>query len=341
MSILRATTWAHARGLAPLAAAGQIFADRHASLTFQTETHPVKVFGEGPLAELAHDYDIIVFDHPLTGAAAEEGLFLPLDEHLPEDSLFERKSASLGQSFSSYEYNAHVWGLPLDAACLMSASRPDLLSEPPRSWEEMIALAQTGVVAQGFSRMTATALYYQLTRNGHDDRTARAMLAEMLALTGGRSRLQEGSIQILERMAAGNPIAFLPACYGYSNYCRPGYAQFPLVYHPSPLAGASSILGGAGIAVSQFSSNKELALEFVEWVTGEECQTHIYGVCGGQPAHARAWESNVCNHLTGDFYRRARPIMEDGWHRSNHPDFHEEQSRLANDLHAFLDAISN
>ena len=336
MTTLRATSWAHVRGIAPLAAAGQLFADRHPGTGFEVVAHSARTFGEGPLEDLARQFDLVAFDHPLTGEAAEEGLFLPLDEHLAVDVLADRERHSVGGSYRSYVYNGKVWGLPIDAACMVSAVRADLLERIPQTWNELLELARTGLVAQGFSRMTTTALYFMFLNQGDDDTTAREKLRELFTLTGSEARLQQGSIQILEAMAAGEGIAFLPACYGYSSYSRPGFANHAITFHPTPIAPSGAVLGGVGLAVSAFSKNRALALRFLEWVTGADCQTNIYAVCGGQPAHGAAWEADLPNQLTGDFYRRLRPAMDSAWVRSNASEFHHQQSALATDLHGFL-----
>jgi len=336
MTTLRATSWAHVRGIAPLAAAGQLFADRHPGTGFEVVAHSARTFGEGPLEDLARQFDLIAFDHPLTGEAAEKGLFLPLDEHLAADVLEDRERHSVGGSYRSYVYNGKVWGLPLDAACMVTAVRGDLLERIPQTWDELLELARSGLVAQGFSRMTATALYFMFLNQGDDDATSREKLRELFKLSGGTDRLQQGSIQILEAMAAGEGIAFLPACYGYSSYSRPGFAKHAITFHPTPIAPSRAVLGGAGLAVSAFSKNRDLALRFLEWVTGADCQTNVYAVCGGQPAHGAAWDADLPNLLTGDFYRRLRPAMESAWVRSNTPEFHHQQSGLASELHDFL-----
>jgi len=336
MTTLRATSWAHVRGIAPLAAAGQLFADRHPGTGFEVVAHSARTFGEGPLEDLARKFDLIAFDHPLTGEAAERGLFLPLDEHLAADVLEDRERHSVGGSYRSYVYNGKVWGLPLDAACMVSAVRGDLLERIPQTWDELLELARSGLVAQGFSRMTATALYFMFLNQGDDDATSREKLRELFKLSGGTDRLQQGSIQILEAMDAGEGIAFLPACYGYSSYSRPGFAKHAITFHPTPIAPSGAVLGGAGLAVSAFSKNRDLALRFLEWVTGADCQTNVYAVCGGQPAHGAAWDADLPSQLTGDFYRRLWPAMESAWVRSNTPEFHHQQSGLASELHDFL-----
>jgi multiple sugar transport system substrate-binding protein len=112
-----------------------------------------------------------------------------------------------------------------------------------------------------------------------------------------------------------------------------------LAFHPTPFAPTGgAVLGGAGIAVSAACKHPEVALNFLEWITGADCQTHIYAVCAGQPAHAAAWRADLPNTLTGNFFRSTMSAMETAWLRPNTPEFHHIQSDLATKLHAALTA---
>ena len=95
---LRATNWNHVRGIAPLAAAAQVFSDRNPGVRIEVVPHSAAQFGEGPLDVLTRDFDLVGFDHPLTGIAAQEGLFLPLDDHLPAEVLADRRARARGLS---------------------------------------------------------------------------------------------------------------------------------------------------------------------------------------------------------------------------------------------------
>jgi multiple sugar transport system substrate-binding protein len=317
----------------------RFFSDRSPGVRIEVVPHSAAQFGEGPLDALARDFDLVGFDHPLTGIAAEQEIFLPLDDHLPAKVLADRRENSVGLSYDSYVFDGKVWGLPLDASCIVSASRPDLLDRVPTTWDELLALAADGRVVQGFSRMTTTAMYCMLQQQGFDESSAIEALRQLYRLAGGAQRLKHGSIQILEAAAAGEEIAFVPACYGYSNFTRQGFAACPLAFHPTPFAPTGgAVLGGAGLAVSAACKHPEVALRFLEWITGADCQTHIYAVCGGQPAHAAAWRAELPNTLTGHFFRSTMAAMETAWVRPNTPEFHRDTLQLATKLHAALTA---
>ncbi|MPY88274.1 MAG: carbohydrate ABC transporter substrate-binding protein, partial [Luteitalea sp.] len=92
-------TWAHARGYAPLAATAQAFVDVRPDIDITWDRRSLAEFGEGHLEQLAEDYDLIVFDHPFTGLAAERHLFVPLDQYLDTDVVDQLKEASVGCSY--------------------------------------------------------------------------------------------------------------------------------------------------------------------------------------------------------------------------------------------------
>jgi multiple sugar transport system substrate-binding protein len=126
-------------------ATAQAWADTHPNIVVSWEKRSLWAFGEGSLDNLAREYDLLVIDHPFIGLAAERGLFLPLDEHLPPGFLQELASCSVGRSYESYTRDEHLWALPLDAACQVAASRPELLEAEglsvPRRWQDVLELA--------------------------------------------------------------------------------------------------------------------------------------------------------------------------------------------------------
>jgi multiple sugar transport system substrate-binding protein len=104
MRHLSGTTWAHTRAIAPLAAASQWFVDAGADVSVSWSTHPARQFGEGPISSLIDQFDLICFDHPHVGHAANGGLFIPADEFLSQAELAERERASTSLSFESYRF---------------------------------------------------------------------------------------------------------------------------------------------------------------------------------------------------------------------------------------------
>lgn len=358
--VLKGTTWAHLRGLAPLVAASRDYCDRHPGLDIVWTTHTAREFGEGPLEPLAQQYDLICFDHPLTGHAAAHGLFLPLDEQLPANVLADRAAHSVGPSFASYSAFGHQWGLPVDAASFVAASRVDLLEarghRVPETWAELLQLArETRAVGQGFSRMTTTAIFFTLCaqlgrpafggvdrgldREASDEALSR--LFELFGATGGVERLQQGSMELLAAAARrDSSVWHVPFTYGYCTFSRPGFVPGVLQFDPIVSAGgrrgAGGVVGGAGLAVSASSRHRAEALAVVESLTSETCQRGVYATCAGQPADRRAWTDPWCNQLCGGFFLRLLPAIESSWLRPNRPAFHTFQGAAATCLREYL-----
>ena len=145
--VLRGTTWAHSRGYVPLVACCEAWSEFHAGIEVRWAKRSFQAFGEGSPEQLAREYDLVVFDYPLTGGLAATGLFVPLDEALPAGYLEQLSKCSVGPSYSSYSHAGRQWGLPLDAACHVAVWRSDLLSvlgvAVPQSWPDVLELARS------------------------------------------------------------------------------------------------------------------------------------------------------------------------------------------------------
>lgn len=84
-------------------------------MTIAWRKRSLKAFGDQPLHNLAHDFDLLVIDHPFVGYAAVHGLILPLDDHLPTAFLADQEAQSVGASYASYSWDGHQWALAIDA----------------------------------------------------------------------------------------------------------------------------------------------------------------------------------------------------------------------------------
>lgn len=361
MKTLRGITWAHTRGYAPLVATASVYADFHLEVEIVWEKRSLWSFGEEPLDELAKEYDLLIYDHPFTGTAAERGWFLPLDEHLPPEFLDGLKAQSIGPSYQSYTYNGHQWALPVDGAAQVAASRPDLLEQfnlkLPRTLDETIALArETGRVAVPLTRMGAMGVFLTLCANGGEPalrgggdevvsrETGERALRQIKELYAAVSPdcLNTSPVDVLTKMASGNEIVYVPFTYGYSNYARRDYAPHVIRFHNIPAAGEGggsrgATLGGAGAGVSAYSAHRADALQYVAWIAGAECQRGLYALSGGQPAHRVAWDDETLNRVTNNFFRDTRETLDHAYLRPNYPQFHHFQSRAAEVLRDYLE----
>jgi multiple sugar transport system substrate-binding protein len=124
------------------------------------------------------------------------------------------------------------------------------------------------------------------------------------------------------------------------NYAIDGFRKNVLTFVDIPEAGiigpAGSALGGTGIAVSAFSKAKDAAVDFAYWISSAEIQKTLYASSGGQPGHAAAWEDEVVNSATGDFYANTRPTLEAAWGRPRHDGYMVFQHAASERINAGL-----
>jgi multiple sugar transport system substrate-binding protein len=132
-------------------------------------------------------------------------------------------------------------------------------------------------------------------------------------------------IALYEAMASGNEFAYCPCAYTYSNYSRPGFAENTLLFaNPVWLSDERpfhTILGGTGIAVSAKCLDTSAAIEFCLFLGGSNCQAHLYGICGGQPASSSAWRDPLLNKISGGFFERTISSIETAIMRPRYPGY--------------------
>ena len=72
--LLRALGWDHPRCRLPMEACAAAYSAARVAWEYRS----LESFGDQPLAELAHQYDLVVIDHPHIGEAVEAGCLRPL-----------------------------------------------------------------------------------------------------------------------------------------------------------------------------------------------------------------------------------------------------------------------
>jgi multiple sugar transport system substrate-binding protein len=310
---LRGLCWDHERCVAPMRAAAAAWRERR-GVDVEWNARPLAAFNDQPVAELADRYDLLFIDHPAVGAAAEAGCLAPLDGAL--------EPGAVGPSHDAYAWAGHRWALATDAACQVSVVRDDLLGGPPATWPEVLALARRAPGSVALPLYPSDAICSLLTLHANtgrpfDQRTGFepgpvALLAELVPHLHPLS-FRANPPAILDAMRDGDEIAYVPLCFGYAGYARQG-----LRFGPIPgVRGA--ILGGAGLAVSAASRERDAAVAFVAWVSDADAQRAIVGPAGGQPGHAAAWDDPALDRLTGGFFSATRATIEAAWVRPRDP----------------------
>ncbi len=341
---LRGSSWDHPRGHAPARETAAAYARASgARVSVDWVPRSLKAFGVDVVETLARDYDLILIDHPHVGTAAESGSLVPLEEYLGGDAAVLAE-ASPGRSFESYEYGGHLWALPVDAACQVACWRPDLLEEPPETWEDVTRLAESGRVLWPLGDVDAAASFLTLTAQaGHPcgeaagafahrptARWALELLGCVAATSDPRCRAMN-PIAVLDTMASCDDVVYSPLLFGYVNYSRldaPG-RRVRFGDPPAQAGGRSgALLGGVGIAVSSRSAQREVAVDYARFVASPEIQRGLYFDAGGQPAHASAWNDPEVDRKAGGFFSGTARAMQGAWTRPRYPRFAEFQTEM-------------
>ena len=333
---LRGITWDHTRGYLPMVATAQRFSELHPDVDIRWVKRSLLEFAESPMEELAARFDLLVIDHPWMGLAAESGVLLPLDRHLPPEFLSGQAQNSVGLSHPSYSFAGHQWALAIDAAAPICGYRPDLLEKAgarvPQSWSELLELARRGLVIVPGDPVDSLMHFYMLCTglgyepfSGEDQRipadcgaTALKMLRELLQLVPPECANWTPPT-VWEALSSGDSAALCPFAYGYSNYARRGYARHTLEFDGliriDGHGRCRSTLGGAGLAVSSKCLHPELAMEYCAFVASPECQKGLYFESGGQPGHRSAWLDDEVNRSSGDFFKRTLASLDEAYLR--------------------------
>ncbi len=349
-------TWGHSRGITPLLAFSQRFAELHPKIKIVWEKRSLQQFADFPIEKLAEDYDLLIVDHPWVGCAAATECVLPLDDYLTEFYLADQLKNSTGVSHISYHYKGHQWALAIDAATPVASYRADKLHKHsttvPKKWEEVLALAKDGKVAVPAIPIDLLMNFYMFCiAQGREPFQNEEEVIDTATGIAALETMRQLYSLVDERMFSCNPIAvaelmsktndywYCPFAYGYSNYARKGYADNLLAYTDLVKFNGKllrSTLGGTGISVSAFSQNKEAAIEFAKTVVSGKIQSTFYAEHGGQPGHRTAWTDANINLLTNNFFNNTLPALDRAYMRPRYNGYLHFQDVAGDPLQQYL-----
>lgn len=345
MPTLRGMAWDHPRGFESVVACNDLV-EKKFGVTIEWTARSLLQFGDQHVREFAEGHDLMIIDHPHVPDGVVDGALAAMDDLLSvhELSVLERESA--GPSHESYRFQGKIWALAIDAATQVSVYRPDLVDGVPPYWDDILADAARGKVLWPYKPVDAFSTFATLNAqygsaigdspNFLDgDITARAMefLLSFVQVVP-RFCATSNPFEISERLIESDEYWYAAPLYGYTNYSRDGFRSKKLVYDDVPSfdgRARGSQLGGAGIAVSNYSQHKRLAGEIAAFLSSAEAQNGPYTERHGQPGNLRAWLSPRMNNLTSNFFRNTLRSIEGAWVRPRlvgWPDFQFDLSQV-------------
>jgi multiple sugar transport system substrate-binding protein len=352
--VLNGITWGHSRGITPLLAVSQRYAELHPGVEIRWSKRSLQEFADFPIEELTKEYDLLIIDHPWVGCADATNCVLPLDEYLSSDYLGDQQSNSVGRSHESYYYNNHQWALAIDAATPAASYRKDLLKDLPQTWKDVLDLAKEGNVAVPAIPIDLLMNFYTfcIAHGAEPFQSDEVMVDEATGISAietmkelyalvDRKMFNCNPIAVAEMMSTTNNYLYCPFAYGYSNYSRKGYARQVLHYTDVVSFNGKKLrttIGGTGISVSAFTKHKEQAIDFAAMVSSGSCQRTLYVQHGGQPGHRSAWTDATANQLTNYFFTQLLPVMDNGYMRPRYNGYLHFQDHAG---HPLQDCLMN
>ena len=346
-------TWDHSRGYDPMVATSRRYSELNPGVEIEWDRRPLQAFADRPIQEMTKVYDLIVIDHPHVGEVARDGSLVALDLLGRDAQLAELGENSVGESHLSYNFDGHQWALAIDAATPVASFREDLLPEPPADWSDVLELARRRRVACGLIPINALMTFMGLARNlGHrvaegdgfiDPEAGRLVLetlSEMTSLMDPQC-LNLDPIEVLDWVGGteDGPV-YSPFGYGYTNYSRPGFCRFPVTFADAPgIEGngpRGTVLGGAGISVSNGSQHREVAIDYAFGSPGQSVRQDITSMRAGSPGMQPPGTVTRANDASGNFFRNTRRTLETAWVRPRYPGYMRFQDRAGEIVHACL-----
>lgn len=343
---LRGVTWSHRRAIDPLTGTLGQFRAQHPEIGIEWVSRPLHGFEFTPILDLAKEFDLIVLDHPFVGDIAASACLLPLDELFAPDD----HAAFVGPSLETYRFAGRQWAVPIDAACQVAASRPDLLTKldqsPPASWSEVIGLGRKAAsagfrLAIGLRGVHSLMTFFTLCANlGSpcgvepqfpfvDRQVARASLAMLREFVSfcPEQILNWNSIELHDAMVARDDLVFCPAVYCYATYAEPDQGH-PLRFHNLPGARGcrGSTIGGTGLGISAACKSPEAAKSYARFAASLPAQ-FAFARNHGQPALSAVWEDDAINERFGNCYRATRDTIEQSWIRPRYAGYLDFQAK--------------
>ena len=349
--VIRGVAFDHPRIVHPLRASAHAFMARFPEVRIEWVKNSLAEFEETSLCENSERYDIFAFDHPLIGDSVIDGCILDLEEMRP-GLIADLRGRSVGLSLDSYVYDNSLFGIPFDGAAQNSAwVRSSFIErKPPSNLGELSSfVSQHGKssVALPLSPAHSASSFLTIAASSKRITESANFLMEpgrlikayeyfsVIVRLSDPSSIFHDPISLLNEMSEGSPVLFSPYIFGYGIYASSSFSQVPLSFGPALRVeewAARPILGGAGIAISSQSSQKELALDYLEFLVSEECMAEIVGQNHGQGGIEAGWGSGTDAEMKQFFFSPTSDSIRSAFVRPRHRGFVDFFSELGSYL---------
>ena len=246
-------------------------------------------------------YDVIIVDNPWVAEFVEAGWLVPLDDFIAEhpELNVDDYLPSLWWTVGKYWKDGKVYMLPWYNYALALMYRNDLISEPPKTWEEFYQLAQEltnpdedfyGVAAQarrGY-KVVEEGLNYVYGFGGNVfDETLRPAIASQEAVDAlflyGKvvwETAPPGAInwefdEAFEAAQSGHAAMMITYNWMIGALNNPEKSQTAGKWSVATVPGGFAVLGAWGWAIPHNAPNKDLAFEFLAWVAKPETEKEL------------------------------------------------------------------
>jgi multiple sugar transport system substrate-binding protein len=356
MEILKGMTWDHARGFEPMIASAKKFCSENPDVKIIWEKRSLQAFADRPIELMAFDYDLMVIDHPHVGEASRKDLIYELnhsEDYKNELKILEQES--VGLSHQSYNFNDNQYALAIDAAAPVSSYRKDLLNNIPKTFEDVIQLAEKSLVMWPIKPVDAISSFNTIAANlGNPINSKEGVFIELsiansilemmkkLADLVPRECLSMNPIETLDYMSTNDDILYCPLLYGYSNYSRLNFRESLIHFTDIPSFNgkenncSGSQLGGTGLAISKSTKHLKTALKYSFWVASANCQRELYYDSGGQPGNVLAWRDDKINENCNNFFKNTLKTLDKSWLRPRYDGYMYYQDKAGTLINNFL-----
>ncbi len=356
---LRGMTWDHSRGYDPMIATSEFFSKKHNDkVEINWDKRSLQAFADRPIDQMVNEYDLMVIDYPHVGEVSAKGLLQKFDVDDYQNELNLLKKQSVGLSHQSYNIDGSQWALAIDAATQVCCFRKDLISSLPQSWNALLNLSKQNKVLWPLKPVHAISSFYSIYNNITEEfnpkdknfvnkefgiKTLEMMKNISAYLISDCFTMDP--IKTAEILSSTDDFYYSPYTYGFSNYSRENYRENILTYanviNLSNKGPKGTHLGGTGIAISNKSNHKELALEYCYWIAGADCQKSIFYNSGGQPGNSIAWENQQINNECNGFFTNTRLTLNKAWIRPRHNGYMKFQDESGNIINDYLQSNIN